>query len=115
MTSAFITLFVESFSAIFENITYAKWDEMFVWGKNVPSKQNPGYMKVGTLLIYLHINRFSFLIESFYEVRSHLTEALALPGCFFSIEIPPKNVLDTRKIYFDLSKKYLVPSYPDNF
>ena len=69
----------------------AKWDEMFLWGKYVPPKQNPGFMKVGALLIYFHINRFSFLIESFYEVRSRLTEALTLPGCFFSIEIPPKK------------------------
>ena len=67
----------------------AKWDKMFVWGKNIPPKQNPGFMKVGTLLIYFTI--FSFLIESFYEVKCRFTEALALPGCFFSIEIPPKK------------------------
>ena len=26
--------------------TPAKWDEMFIWEKNVPPKQDPGFMKV---------------------------------------------------------------------
>ena len=58
---------------------------MFIWGKNVPPKRDRGFMKVGSLLIYFHINGTYILVESFYEVRSRLTEALILPVCFLSI------------------------------
>ena len=36
---------------------------------------------------------FDFSIEFFYKVISHLTEALALPGCFFPIETSPKSTV----------------------
>ena len=55
--------------------------------ENVPPKRNLGFMKVGSLLvgiIYFQINRFDFSIEFFQKMRSRLTEALTLPGYFFS-------------------------------
>ena len=43
-----------------ENVP-AKWNETFIWGKNVLPKQDPGFMNVESLLggrIFFHINRF---------------------------------------------------------
>ena len=38
-------------------------NQMFIWEKNVPPKQDPGFMKVVSLLgrIYYHKNTFCFL------------------------------------------------------
>ena len=71
LTSVFITLFVECFSAFFKNITHALYKQKrpckagwnAYMGKNVPPKRDPGFIKVGSLLggrIYFHINRFWF-------------------------------------------------------
>ena len=54
---------------------------MFMWEKNVPPKRDPGFIKMRFLLgvsIY-------YSIEFFCKVRSHLTKALTLRGCFFPI------------------------------
>ena len=66
----------------------AKQDETFIQEKNVPPKRDPGFMNVGSLLggiIYFHIKNLDFSLEFFNKVRCRLTEALALPGRFFSI------------------------------
>ena len=66
----------------------AKQDETFTQEKNVPPKRDPGFMNVGSLLggiIYFHIKNFDFSIEFLNKVTCRLTEALALPGRFFSI------------------------------
>ena len=91
LSSAFITLFAECFSAICKNIAHALYKQKrpckagrdVYMGKNVPPKRDPGFMRVGSLLggiIYFHITDFDFSIEFFYKVRSRLTEALTLPG-----------------------------------
>ena len=72
LNSIVVTLLVDYFSAIFENITQnksinknipAKRDKVFVWEKNVPPERDPGFMKVVSLLggkIYFYINKFEF-------------------------------------------------------
>ena len=71
LTSVFIKLLVECFSAIFKNIAHAlykqklsaKWDEMFICEKTVPPKWGPSFRKEGSLLsvrIFFHINRIWF-------------------------------------------------------
>ena len=69
LTSVFITLFAEYFSAFFKNITHALYEQKrpckagwnVYMGKNLPPKRDPGFMKVGSLLggrTYFHTNRF---------------------------------------------------------
>ena len=61
-------------------------DEIFIWGKNVPSKRDPSFMKVGSLLggrIYFHINRFRFfnriLLSDLAERRPSLCRNVFSP------------------------------------
>ena len=78
LTSVSITLFVECFSAIFENIAHvlckqkrpckAGWNVNI--GKKVRPKQDPGLMNLRSLLggrIYFHINRF-WACGCFYQI-----------------------------------------------
>ena len=97
LTSIFITLFGECFSAFFKNITHAfykqkcpcrKRDETFIWEKTSHQSEIPVLWKWNPCYVgeFIFISTdFDFSIEFFYKVRSRLTEALTLPGCFFSI------------------------------
>ena len=49
-----------------------KLNETFIWVKNVPPKQNPGFMTVGYKQVFI----FQLI---FFKVRSHLTKDLTLP------------------------------------